>query len=223
MIRVDDIGKLYRRAGRPFWALRHATMRLREGELVTLLGRSGSGKSTLLNIMVGLLAPTEGRVRIAGQAIATLDDRKVSALRNQYIGFVPQGAGVMSTLSVIDNVRLPWFLYNHGPEPAGRAQRLLERVGLGDLAKQYPRALSGGELRRVAIARALMTNPRYIVADEPTSSLDRASGENVVRIFRRLASQGVGVLMVTHDTLSLEVSDRIYDMRQGTLSLRRTK
>lgn len=223
MIRVSDVGKLYRRAGRPFWALRHARMRLREGELVTLLGRSGSGKSTLLNIMVGLLAPTEGTVRLEGNILASLDDRKVSALRNQYIGFVPQGAGVMGTLSVIDNVRLPWYLYNHGTEPEGRAQRLLNRVGLGDLAKQFPRALSGGELRRVAIARALMTNPRFIVADEPTSSLDRASGENVVKIFRELADQGVGVLMVTHDTLSLEVSDRIYDMRQGNLTLRRTK
>ena len=127
---------------------------------------------------------------------------------------------MLSTLTVLDNVRLPWYLAHRGLEPEGRAQQLLEEVGLGDLANQYPSALSGGELRRVAIARALMCEPKVIVADEPTSSLDAQTAREVVSIFRRLADKGTGVLMVTHDTFSVDVSDRLYDMAEGVLTER---
>lgn len=220
LIEVKNVGKRYERGGRPFWALRNATLAVAEGEFVTLLGRSGSGKSTLLNIIVGLLSPTEGEAVLRSTPLSGLTDEAASELRNRSVGYVPQGAGVLSTLTVLDNVRLPWYLAHRGPEPEGRAQQLLEEVGLGDLANQYPSALSGGELRRVAIARALMCEPKVIVADEPTSSLDAQTAREVVSIFRRLADKGTGVLMVTHDTFSVDVSDRLYDMAEGVLTER---
>lgn len=218
LIDVKRVGKRYERGGRPFWAVKGATLTVSEGEFVTLLGRSGSGKSTLLNMVVGLLAPTEGTVTLCGQALAGMSDEAASALRNRVVGFVPQGAGVLSTLTVLDNVRLPAYLSAGVREEEGRALELLEAVGLKELANQYPSALSGGELRRVAIARALMNRPKVIVADEPTSSLDADNAAMVVDIFKKLARGGTGVLMVTHDTSSIEQSDRLYDMAGGVLS-----
>ena len=218
LIDVKRVGKRYERGGRPFWAVKGATLTVSEGEFVTLLGRSGSGKSTLLNMVVGLLAPTEGTVTLCGQALAGMSDEAASALRNRAVGFVPQGAGVLSTLTVLDNVRLPAYLSAGVREEEGRALDLLEAVGLKELANQYPSALSGGELRRVAIARALMNRPKVIVADEPTSSLDADNAAMVVDIFKKLARGGTGVLMVTHDTSSIEQSDRLFDMVGGVLS-----
>lgn len=218
LIDVKRVGKRYERGGRPFWAVKGATLTVSEGEFVTLLGRSGSGKSTLLNMVVGLLAPTEGTVTLCGQALAGMSDEAASALRNRAVGFVPQGAGVLSTLTVLDNVRLPAYLSAGVREEEGRALELLEAVGLKELANQYPSALSGGELRRVAIARALMNRPKVIVADEPTSSLDADNAAMVVDIFKKLARGGTGVLMVTHDTSSIEQSDRLYDMAGGVLT-----
>lgn len=218
LIDVKRVGKRYERGGRPFWAVKGATLTVSEGEFVTLLGRSGSGKSTLLNMVVGLLAPTEGTITLCGQALAGMSDEAASALRNRAVGFVPQGAGVLSTLTVLDNVRLPAYLSAGVREEEGRALELLEAVGLKELANQYPSALSGGELRRVAIARALMNRPKVIVADEPTSSLDADNAAMVVDIFKKLARGGTGVLMVTHDTSSIEQSDRLFDMVGGVLS-----
>lgn len=218
LIDVKRVGKRYERGGRPFWAVKGATLTVSEGEFVTLLGRSGSGKSTLLNMVVGLLAPTEGTVTLCGQALAGMSDEAASALRNRVVGFVPQGAGVLSTLTVLDNVRLPAYLSAGVREEEGRALELLEAVGLKELANQYPSALSGGELRRVAIARALMNRPKVIVADEPTSSLDADNAAMVVDIFKKLARGGTGVLMVTHDTSSIKQSDRLYDMAGGVLT-----
>lgn len=218
LIDVKRVGKRYERGGRPFWAVKGATLTVSEGEFVTLLGRSGSGKPTLLNMVVGLLAPTEGTVTLCGQALAGMSDEAASALRNRVVGFVPQGAGVLSTLTVLDNVRLPAYLSAGVREEEGRALELLEAVGLKELANQYPSALSGGELRRVAIARALMNRPKVIVADEPTSSLDADNAAMVVDIFKKLARGGTGVLMVTHDTSSIKQSDRLYDMAGGVLS-----
>lgn len=218
LIDVKRVGKRYERGGRPFWAVKGATLTVSEGEFVTLLGRSGSGKSTLLNMVVGLLAPTEGTVTLCGQALAGMSDEAASALRNRAVGFVPQGAGVLSTLTVLDNVRLPAYLSAGVREEEDRALELLEAVGLKELANQYPSALSGGELRRVAIARALMNRPKVIVADEPTSSLDADNAAMVVDIFKKLARGGTGVLMVTHDTSSIEQSDRLFDMVGGVLS-----
>ncbi|WP_297612303.1 ABC transporter ATP-binding protein [uncultured Sutterella sp.] len=221
LIDARSLGKRYERGGRPFWALRGASLQVASGDFVTVLGRSGSGKSTLLNILVGLLPPTEGSVSLMGEDISKLDDAKRSGLRNAHVGYVPQSAGLIPTLTILENVRLPWYLAGErGAEPEGRAEALLEEVGLKDLGSQFPSALSGGELRRVAIARALMCSPDVIVADEPTSNLDPASARGVVDIFRAIAQKGGAVLMVTHDTFSLDASTRLYDMAEGRLEAR---
>ena len=150
-----------------------------------------------------------------------MSDEQISALRNAHIGYVPQHAGLVPTLTILDNIRLPWHLANRrGTEPAGRAEELLTAVGLADLGGQYPRALSGGELRRAAFARALMNSPELIVADEPTSNLDRESAEVVVRMLIEARQAGAGVLLVTHDTLGIGASNAIYDMVNGELKLR---
>ena len=134
---------------------------------------------------------------------------------------MPQHAGLVPTLTILDNVRLPWHLANNrGPEPAGRAEMLLEEVGLADLGRQYPRALSGGELRRAAFARALMNSPELIVADEPTSNLDRESAAVVMKMLAAARDEGTGVLLVTHDTLGIEASSALYDMAEGKLTLK---
>ena len=130
-------------------------------------------------------------------------------------------AGLVPTLTILDNIRLPWHLANRrGTEPAGRAEELLTAVGLADLGGQYPRALSGGELRRAAFARALMNSPELIVADEPTSNLDRESAEVVMGMLIQARQAGAGVLLVTHDTLGIGASNAIYDMVDGELKLR---
>ena len=121
VIELKTVGKRYERGGRPFWALRNASLTVAPGEFVTLFGRSGSGKSTLLNILVGLLKPTEGDVLFEGKSILGKTDAEMSAIRNSMIGYVPQGAGILSTLTVLDNVRLPWYLSARGGEPEGRA------------------------------------------------------------------------------------------------------
>lgn len=216
---AKQLGRRYERSGRPFWALREANLEVGSGDFVTILGRSGSGKTTLLTLLLGLCTPTEGEVELDGKTLGKMTDAEVSALRNAVIGYVPQHAGLVPTLSILDNVRLPWHLANNrGPEPAGRAEALLESVGLADLAGLYPRALSGGELRRVAVVRALMNDPKIIVADEPTSNLDRESAGIVMRIFSEARAAGTGVLLVTHDTLGLEASTAIFDMAAGRLS-----
>ena len=185
------------------------------------MGRSGSGKTTLLTLLLGLCMPTEGEVAFNDRALSGMSDEQISALRNAHIGYVPQHAGLVPTLTILDNIRLPWHLANRrGTEPAGRAEELLTAVGLADLGGQYPRALSGGELRRAAFARALMNSPELIVADEPTSNLDRESAEVVVRMLIEARQAGAGVLLVTHVTLGIGASNAIYDMVNGELKLR---
>ena len=222
-VRFEDVSFTY--PGKETPAVKNFTLDVKPGEMIAMVGSSGSGKSTLLNMVVGLLAPTEGTVTLCGQALAGMSDEAASALRNRAVGFVPQGAGVLSTLTVLDNVRLPAYLSAGVREEEGRALELLEAVGLKELANQYPSALSGGELRRVAIARALMNRPKVIVADEPTSNLDADNAAMVVDIFKKLARGGTGVLMVTHDitlvnkhrkrTIALEAGHIVADMNEG--------
>lgn len=220
-LEAKHLGRRYERSGRPFWAVREADIAVSSGDFISILGRSGSGKTTLLTLLLGLLQPTEGEVELDGRKLSELPDAEVSALRNAAVGYVPQHAGLVPTLTILDNVRLPWHLASsRGAEPAGRALALLESVGLADLAGLYPRALSGGELRRVALARALMNSPGLIVADEPTSNLDRETAALVIRILEDARKRGAGVLIVTHDTLSIAASTAVYDMAGGRLKLR---
>lgn len=215
-----DLRKDYERGGLPFRAVDGVSLRVGEGELVGIVGRSGGGKTTFLNLVAGLLRPTSGRVAIGGVDILSLSDAEMSALRNRRIGYVPQGQSLLADLSVFDNVRLPYYFARRDDNVAGRADFLLDELGIGHLAGMYPAQLSGGEMRRVAIARALMNRPDLLLADEPTGDLDGENIHAVMDIFVATAKQGVAVVFSTHEDEAVRRAARVMEMTAGKISER---
>lgn len=214
---MKNICKEYSRGGRVFRALDDVNLEINSGDFVSIIGRSGSGKSTLLNIIAGLLSPTSGSVFLKGEDISHKTDAESSRMRNEIIGFIPQGASALPALNVIENVLLPFAMYSHDGDGDSRARELLSRFGIGHLAESYPDELSGGELRRALIARALMNSPEIVIADEPVSDLDVNSAEEVMKIFAKLNSEGVTLLIVSHDLDGLKYSEKVYTMCEGKL------
>ncbi len=169
------------------------------GESVAILGPSGSGKSTLLGLLAGLDLPTRGRVLLAGQDLAALDEDARAALRGRLLGFVFQSFQLLPALTALENVMLPLELLGLA-EPRATAEQMLARVGLADRLGHYPKHLSGGEQQRVALARAFAVHPRLLLADEPTGNLDAATGRQVIDLmFAMNAEQGTTLVLVTHD------------------------
>ena len=200
-----------------FLAVKETSLILPAGQLTEITGRSGSGKSTLLHMLAGLLTPTTGRVLLGGTDLYALDDAERSKLRNGSIGVIPQGQTALRSLTVLENVKLPYTMY--GDEASDDTTlELLERVGLAALRDAYPNELSGGELRRLAIARALLRKPRVLLADEPTSNLDDENTRAVLRLLRHCANEGAAVLLVTHERAAAEYADRVLCMSSGVLS-----
>ncbi len=189
------------------------------GELVALLGESGIGKSTLLNILAGLDDADAGEVRIAGTALGPLDEGARTRLRREKIGFVFQAFHILPYLTLAQNVALPLALI--APDTAsatGRAQEMLEAVGLGDRGQGYARDLSGGELQRVAIARALVHRPALILADEPTGNLDPETAARVLALFAQATrAGGAAAIMVTHSAATAQVADRVLTLTHAGL------
>ncbi len=195
-------------------ALRGASLRVRAGEVVALLGRSGSGKTTLLNVLAGLDRPDRGRVRVAGQDLGSLGERGRTRLRRERVGFVFQFFNLLPTLTARENVLLVLELCGR-PDPS-RAQQALEAVGLADKADRYPAELSGGEQQRVAIARALVKGPDLILADEPTGNLDTRTGDGVLALLVGAARErGAAVLMATHSPRAARAADRVLRIADG--------
>jgi len=157
-LETKKLRKEYKRRERSLVAVDDVNLSIAQGDFVGIAGRSGSGKSTLLNMLAGLLAPTSGSISLAGTDICTLKDKEMSEFRNSRLGYVPQGTSALANLTVLDNVRLPYYLVKRHGDACGRACFLLEEVGLSSLADMFPAQLSGGELRRVFIARALITH-----------------------------------------------------------------
>lgn len=229
---VRDLTKRFRRRGREFDAVSHADLVMDEGDFVAIVGRSGNGKSTLITMIAGLTRPTCGTVSVQGHVVGEMNDMELSRLRNRTIGFVMQSQTLLSNLTVLDNVVLPAVLFDArrqqpyvvdadaiAPDPLNeKAMRLLERLGVADLAGSYPRELSGGEMRRVSIARALMNDPCLLIADEPTGDLDQESTDIVMTLLRQLADEGTAILMVTHDSEALSYADYALRMDSGVLS-----
>lgn len=196
--------------------LRGVSLAVGAGEVVALVGPSGSGKSTLLHLLGGLDVPRGGEVWWAGERADTLGTQARSVRRAGRVGLIFQHHYLLEDLSVLQNVQVPAML---GAQPdAGRAQALLERVGLGQRAQDLPGVLSGGERQRVAVARALATRPAVVLADEPTGSLDRANAERVSELMLALArEEGAGVLLVTHDERLAQHADRTLHLLDGEL------
>ena len=196
-------------------AVNGVDLALAPGEILALMGPSGSGKTTLLMVLGGLLHPSAGRVRVAGQEILGLSKEELAQLRLARLGFIFQGYNLFPALTALENVQLALELK---ARDLGEGPQLLERVGLGNRLGHYPRQLSGGEKQRVAIARALAGEPAILLADEPTAALDSANGRAVVRLLGDLAhDQGQAAVIVTHDARIGELSDRIVRLEDGRI------
>lgn len=181
--------------------LRDIEFHIRAGETTAIVGASGSGKSTLLSIIAGLDTPTQGTVRLAGQDLFAIDEDARAALRAQKLGFVFQSFQLMGNLTALENVMLPLELAGlKGRNARAEATEMLQRVGLGERLNHYPKVLSGGEQQRVALARAFVVKPAVLLADEPTGSLDFATGERIMALMFELnQEQGTALVLVTHD------------------------
>ncbi|HEY7411793.1 MAG TPA: ABC transporter ATP-binding protein [Vicinamibacteria bacterium] len=218
LLALEAVGKAYTRGSGEVVALRGVSLEVGEGESVAVMGPSGSGKSTLLSILGCLDRPTRGRYVLAGTDVALLDDRALSRLRNRAIGFVFQSFHLIPQLTVAENVETP-LLYGATPpaEWRARAYRCLERVGLLHRADHRPSELSGGEAQRAAVARALVTEPRILLADEPTGNLDSATGEEIASLLDGLHHEGRTVVLVTHNETLARRASRMVRLRDGRL------
>jgi len=185
-----------------------------------VMGPSGCGKSTLLHILGSLESPTEGSISVVGRRYEGLDDRELTKLRREHIGFVFQFFNLLPSLTALENVLLPALIAGQVTDARRRrALELLERVGLGDRAGHRPTELSGGEQQRVSIARAVLLSPELLLADEPTGNLDSRAGSQVLRLLRELnREEGRTIVMVTHDPSAAAMADRVVFLRDGTVA-----
>ena len=205
----------------PLWVLKDICLELSAGEAVTIVGPSGSGKSTLLNIIGTLDRPTRGRVLLAGADLAEMSDAQLAAIRNRDIGFVFQLHHLLPQCTVLENVLVPTLVAGQTDAAADRAQRLLERVGLGQRLSSRPGRLSGGERQRVAVVRALINQPKLLLADEPTGSLDRDSAANLADLLVGLnRDDGVTLIVVTHSITLAERIGLVLGLRDAALAPR---
>lgn len=195
--------------------LQDVSLRVRAGEYIAIMGESGAGKSTLLNLIAGLERPDAGEIRIEGIQLGALDERARTLLRRQRLGFVFQAFHLLPYLSVARNVGLPLALNRTGgAEAALRVEELLAAVGLAGRGTSAATELSGGEMQRVAIARSLANQPELIIADEPTGELDRKTGASILALIQELQSDGLTVVMATHDPHAAGLGDRVIQMEE---------
>jgi len=219
-VEAKDVRKVYRRDTQEIPVLDHLSLRIEEGEFVALMGPSGSGKTTLLNLIGGIDQPTSGTIAVAGTSLEQLSAAALARWRSHNIGYIFQLYNLMPVLTAQQNVELPLLLHRmSNAERRKRAQFALELVGLGDRRSHFPRQLSGGQEQRVAIARALVSDPKVLLADEPTGDLDRKSGEEILQLLERLNTEfKKTIVMVTHDPHAAERAHRMAHLDKGVLS-----
>jgi len=219
-VEVRNVVKTYKRDAEELRVLDGLSLSIPDGAFVALMGPSGSGKTTLLNLIGGVDQPSSGDVEIAGTNIARMTGANLAKWRSASIGYIFQTYNLIPVLSALENVELPLLLVRmSAAERRKRATTALELVGLGDRLKHYPRQLSGGQEQRVAIARALVSDPKVLLADEPTGDLDRKSAEEVLNLLDRLNREfKKTIVMVTHDPHASQRASRQYHLDKGVLS-----
>lgn len=220
ILEVKNVKKIYttRLGGHQVQALSDVSFTVDEGEYVAIMGESGSGKTTLLNILAALDKPTAGKVLIGGKEVDGIKDKELAAFRRENLGFVFQEFNLLDTFSLKDNILLPLVL--NGTDPKELEDRLMpiaKALGIDQLLNKFPYEVSGGQKQRAAAARALITNPKLILADEPTGALDsKASGE-LLRVFQKINESGQTILMVTHSVSAASHANRILFIRDGVV------
>ena len=219
IVTIRSLSKVYRQGEMEIAALDNVSLDIAQGEFLSLMGPSGSGKSTLLHVIAGIDRPTSGECRVGGVCVTELDDSQLADWRNQNVGFVFQSFNLIPVLTAYENVELPLLLMDlNGARRKELVRTALELVGLADRARHLPKQMSGGQEQRVAIARAIVTDPKLVVADEPTGNLDSASAEAVLEILRTLSSKaGKTVIMVTHDPRAASFGSKTIHLEKGRL------
>lgn len=198
-------------------ALKEADLQIRAGEFTAIMGPSGSGKSTLMHLLAGLDKPSSGTVRLAGAEIGELNDKQLTLLRRDQVGFIFQSFNLLPVLTAGENIDLPLSIAGSKPDPEWRA-KVVDSMGIEDRLTHRPSELSGGQQQRVAVARALLPKPAVVFADEPTGNLDSASGQEVLELLRRSVQEmGQTIVMVTHDPAAAAVADRLILLKDGQI------
>lgn len=218
LIELRSIGKTYKSAGLDVEVLKDVSLRIEEGEYVSIIGPSGAGKSTLMTIMGCLGLPTDGIYILDGEEVGQVSDRELSRIRNEKIGFVFQAFHLLPGVKAIDNVMMPLLYSDKVPKDARqRAEAVLEKVGLGHRMTHTPGQLSGGEQQRVTIARSLINNPKILLADEPTGNLDSKNGVEIMKTFDQLNREGTTIILITHDREVALHAQRILTIKDGQI------
>lgn len=229
ILELKNVAKCYDLPGEtePHYVLKNIELRVKAGESVSVVGPSGSGKSTLLNIIGTLDRPNDGSILLEGKDLSQLDDSELAIIRNRQVGFIFQLHHLLPQCTVLENVLVPTLVnVNRSSEKDAedRARRMLERVGLGERLSHRPGQISGGERQRVAVVRALINNPKLLLADEPTGSLDQASSDNLVELLVELnREEDVTLIMVTHSMELAESMGRVLELKDGVLVSKKSR
>lgn len=218
ILEVNGLKKIYstRFGGNKVEAIKNVNFSVEEGEYVAIMGESGSGKTTLLNILAALDKPTNGNVYLDGRNLSELKESAVASFRREHLGFVFQEFNLLDTFTIEDNIYLPLVLAGKSyKEMNARLTPIASRLGITELLKKYPYEVSGGQKQRAAVARAMITNPRLILADEPTGALDSKSADELLRLFAEVNGMGQTLLMVTHSVKAASAAGRVLFIKDG--------